>query len=39
MNEDQRNAGSTTSAGDSGPIDWTDWLAQMRARSASAPPR
>ena len=22
---------------DSGPIDWTDWLAQMRARSASAP--
>jgi len=22
---------------DSGPIDWTDWLAQMRARAASAP--
>jgi uncharacterized protein YndB with AHSA1/START domain len=22
---------------ESGPIDWTDWLAQMRARSASAP--
>ena len=22
---------------ESGPVDWTDWLAQMRARSASAP--
>jgi uncharacterized protein YndB with AHSA1/START domain len=22
---------------DSGPVDWTEWLAQMRARSASAP--
>ena len=22
---------------DSGPVDWTDWLAQMRARAASAP--